>query len=277
MGDSRGLTLIETILALALTSLVITGGVGLVVTFIVVPDEGVPRLVVEQELRNAATLLRQDGNDAQSFVAEPSPDYGTFRWLDFATFPPTRHSARYFWDDGILYRQAAIEGASEARIALVTHIADPGDVVLALGEQPHALNPERFGPGSPLVESLRDVLRRIESASRHGEEGELVRMLSVVFAAELRASLQSLRLGDGGESLQGIGIGPRLLDDIRFGVARSDVVVLVQDVDTEHHRIWRFVWTGFDFVLDAMEFHPWISSQATLRALAVKRLATRSG
>lgn len=140
MRGSRGMTLIELIVALALGSLVMTGLGALIIQVIVIPDGGVPRLAVEAELRIATKWVRLDANKAQSFLAQASPAYGTFYWLDFSTYPPTRRSSAYFWDEGVLYRQPTVEGVTEPPIPLVRHVTHAADVTFQVSTADHALN-----------------------------------------------------------------------------------------------------------------------------------------
>ena len=175
MHNSRGMTLIELVVALALGSLVMSGVGALIIQVIVIPDEGVPRLVVEEELRIATSWLRLDANKAQSFFAQGSPTYGTFYWLDFSTYPPTRRSSAYFWDEGVLYRQPTVEGVAEDPIPLVRHIADPSDITFDLSSAAHALNPD----------AIEQILTVTITATSEGTATEPV-LVSDSISVELR-------------------------------------------------------------------------------------------
>ncbi len=136
--------------------------------------------------------------------------------------------------------------------------------------------PSRFGSDDPMVATLRGVLEEIEQASRAGNDQALERLISPIYAAELREAISRYQLdASGSQSLRGIGVGPRQLKSLRLGATQGDVVVIVQDYGPSQHRLWRFVWTGFYFVLDRVEFVSRMSSRAELSTLVGKRLRSR--
>lgn len=139
MSGEKGFTLVEMAASIALGGLILAGISGILWQFQRLPSRSVSRLTVQQEMRTATTWVRLDANKAQSFQAGTSPEYGTFRWLDFSAFPATRREVTYFWEDGVMYRQPTTEGVAEPRIPLVRHIEEVGDVVFSVTETPHDL------------------------------------------------------------------------------------------------------------------------------------------
>ena len=154
-GSSRGLTLVELAVSLAISGLILAAVAGALYQFQRTPDRQNQRVVLNQELREATTWIRRDANKAQSFQALTSTTYGTFRWLDYSTFPPTRHEVDYFWEEGnelnpsatespfnygVLYRQVTEEGVAELRMPLARHVLTTTDISFTVTDADHELN-----------------------------------------------------------------------------------------------------------------------------------------
>lgn len=139
---SRGFTVVEMAVALAIGAIVLGGVSSIVYQVSVLPDEGTSRVTLIQEARNLATWLRLDGTKAQSFKAGTSPTYGTFYWQDFSTYPPTRRKVTYYWDDGIVYRQPTTEGTAENPIPLLRHTTSASDAMFTVATRAHDANPQ---------------------------------------------------------------------------------------------------------------------------------------
>ena len=77
---------------------------------------------------------------AQSFQTATPPSFGTFRWLDFSSFPPARHKVSYFWEDEVLYRQPSTDGELEPRIPLARNVSSSADVSFSVTESEHPSN-----------------------------------------------------------------------------------------------------------------------------------------
>ena len=137
MRNQAGLTLIEVVVGLAITGLILGSIAGVLVRVQRVPDEGAARLTLVQELRRTSTFLRTDANMALSFATGVEPEYGTFYWFDFAIYPPTRRSAAYYWDDGMIYREAAIDGVTDSLLPLMRHASSASDVSFTITPLPH--------------------------------------------------------------------------------------------------------------------------------------------
>ena len=154
-SGEHGITLLEVVITLALTAVLVPVIGGVLWEFQRIPARTVPRLPISQEMRIATTWIRLDANKAQSFEAGTGDVYGTFRWLDFSTFPATRHKVVYFWEEGselnpaatdsplnygVLYRQPYTEGVSEPKIPLNRHLATSTDLTFAVTEEEHEAN-----------------------------------------------------------------------------------------------------------------------------------------
>lgn len=141
LRNQRGFTLIEVVISIALGSLIAASLGGVLLQSLIIPGRSISELVLAQEVRTLTTWLRLDGNKAQSFqLGVDEGDYGSFYWLDYATYPPTRRTVQYFWEEGTVYRLPTIEGDPEAPIPLIRNVESATDVTFALTESEHALN-----------------------------------------------------------------------------------------------------------------------------------------
>jgi hypothetical protein len=142
LRSQAGLSLIEAVVSLALASLVLAGIGSVLVAVLTIPGQGIARLAAEQGMRNLATWVRNDGANAESFNPGSGTVYGTFHWLDRSTFPPTRRSAAYYWDNETVFRMLTTEGVPEDPIPLARNVLDPADAVFSVVEEPHVANPD---------------------------------------------------------------------------------------------------------------------------------------
>ena len=141
LRQERGFTLIEVVISIALGSLIAASIGGVLLQSLILPGRSIAELVLAQEVRTLTTWLRLDGNKAQSFqLGLDEGDYGSFYWLDYATYPPTRRTVQYYWEEGIVYRLPTIEGDPEAPIPLIKNVQSATDVTFAVVESEHALN-----------------------------------------------------------------------------------------------------------------------------------------
>lgn len=91
------------------------------------------QLVVFPELRDAVYWIKLDANKAQSFAPGTPPQYGTFRWQDYGTFPPTSYEVKYYLAGNTLYRQVISDNVPFGPLALARHIASQSHVTFTLG------------------------------------------------------------------------------------------------------------------------------------------------
>ena len=151
------MTLVEVAVTLAIFGIVLPVVGGILWQFQTTPSRNSARLPIQQEMRVATTWIRLDANKAQSFEAGTGDTYGTFRWLDFSTFPATRYKVVYTWDEGtevnpaatasplnygILHRQPSTDGVAEAKIPLIRHLAATTDATFTIDEEVHEANSE---------------------------------------------------------------------------------------------------------------------------------------
>ena len=127
LGGIRGFTLIEMTVALAVAGMLMTGVAVAITRFTDPPRQSAGEVALQDELRSAIALVREDAAQAMSFESKPSPQYGSFRWLDFSTFPATRYQSDYYYEENILYRQLSIEGVANPPHSLTRNIAADGD------------------------------------------------------------------------------------------------------------------------------------------------------
>ena len=141
LRQERGFTLVEVVISIALGSLIAASLGGVLLQSLIIPGRSISELVLAQEVRTLTTWLRLDGNKAQSFqLGVDEGDYGSFYWLDYGTYPPTRRTVQYYWEEGIVYRLPTIEGDPEAPIPLIKNVESADDVTFAVVESEHALN-----------------------------------------------------------------------------------------------------------------------------------------
>jgi hypothetical protein len=142
LRTQAGLTLVEAVVSMALASLILAGVGSVLMAVLTIPGQGIGRLAAEQGLRNLSTWVRNDGANAESFHPGSGTIYGTFHWLDRSTYPPTRRSAAYYWDDETILRLLTTEGVPEDPIPLAREVLDPSDVVFSVVEREHEANPD---------------------------------------------------------------------------------------------------------------------------------------
>ena len=134
----RGLTLVEMVATLAIAGMFLAGVGVAMAGFRSGPEQSIGEVEIQDQLRTATSIIREDAVKAQSFEPGVEPLYGTFRWLDYQTFPATRYQSRYYWEDGVLFREALVEGESAGAISLVRHVARPEDVTFTIEASPNA-------------------------------------------------------------------------------------------------------------------------------------------
>ena len=137
LRSQRGLTLIELVVSLAISTVITTGAVAILIQLNVLPIRAGAHLLVQAELRTASSWIRADSMQSQSFTPGTSPEYGTFQWTDLSLVPAEARQVTYSRQDGTLLRQENGQAAQ----ALVHHVAQQSDVDFKVQETAH--------PGSP--------------------------------------------------------------------------------------------------------------------------------
>ena len=170
-GGGRGFTMVEMVVALAVSALLATGGIALLLELRVLPAWSTTKLGLQRELDQAAAWLRIDAATAQSFVSGASPTYGTFYWVDYSTSPATTRYVIYSWSQGALLRQAGTTAGAEGATALVNHIEDAADITFSVAETAHSVTP---------AYTVRTLTAAITAARDDGVRGTVTEAATVV-------------------------------------------------------------------------------------------------
>lgn len=113
---SPGFTLLETIIALTVGTLAVTALLGTLPLILTQPVVQLDKLAVERELQYVRYWLTYDGNRAETFVVQPSPNYGYFQWRDFTGESMVIYQAYYYYNAAAtsLKRELKANGVSQA-------------------------------------------------------------------------------------------------------------------------------------------------------------------
>jgi prepilin-type N-terminal cleavage/methylation domain-containing protein len=126
----RGFTLIELMIAIAITAMISGGLVSAFYYVSTVPPQQTNQLTAENELRLALDQIQNDGVQAQSFTlgSDPYEYYGSFS----SNPDPTGYGGctiTYRYEDGQLVREKSIDGESSTVSSIAFYIADAEDVI----------------------------------------------------------------------------------------------------------------------------------------------------
>ncbi len=125
-GES-GATLVELLLAVALSAVVMTMLGTAVYQFYSISRWGQARLAVLKDLQTAGLWLGRDAQEAAAFVPGAGAVYGTFRWSD------SSFEYRYSYSavDQALVREAIASSIVQSTLLVARHIASQGDVTFS--------------------------------------------------------------------------------------------------------------------------------------------------
>ena len=138
LRSQQGVTLVELSASLAIAGILIAGVVAAITGFQSGPRRSIGEVAIRDQLRTATGIIREDTAKAATFQPGSAPRYGSFRWLDYSTFPPVRHHVQYYWEEGVLFREAYVDQDSFGPLALVRHVAAPEDVSFAIVSRPNS-------------------------------------------------------------------------------------------------------------------------------------------
>jgi prepilin-type N-terminal cleavage/methylation domain-containing protein len=150
----RGFTLLEVIVALAVTVLIMPAIVAALIVFMTIPGEEGNELTAIHNVRTEADWITLDGMRAREFSPGSGPVYGTFYWEDYTIEPADHYEVEYRFKDGKLMRNETVKSwdgvdeewviESEKLIAIARYMGNSSDV-------------EFFGNVSPLEVQLHAV------------------------------------------------------------------------------------------------------------------------
>lgn len=123
------MTLIETVIALAVLGLLIPVITGTLFLMMTVPSRGGSILQTSLEADQAVQIVSLDARTALAFTAGVVPDYGTFTWTDYTVVPPVTEFVRYYYSSTItsLVREETV-GSSVTSRSAASNIRSYGDV-----------------------------------------------------------------------------------------------------------------------------------------------------
>ena len=123
----EGASLVELLVAVAISTVVVTLVGMAVFQFYSISSHGQARMAVLHDLQNAGLWLGRDTNEAANFTAGAGSVYGTFDWSDSSV------QFRYSYDavDTALIREHLVSGVVQSAVTVARHIASQGDVTFA--------------------------------------------------------------------------------------------------------------------------------------------------
>ncbi len=136
----RGFTFIELVVAMVLSSIIVSVMGSALYHFLTMPARQADHITAVNELRFALDIIQNDGVQAQSFTISEAPDYGCFTW---EIFDPDlgdlmTYTVSYSYDagNGRLIREETKDGTIKS---IASYIAAPGDVAFVLNEEGNAV------------------------------------------------------------------------------------------------------------------------------------------
>ncbi|MBI2865742.1 MAG: prepilin-type N-terminal cleavage/methylation domain-containing protein [Chloroflexi bacterium] len=130
---ARGFTLVEVVIALAVTGLLVTTLVAaLSLTLTQVPKEGA-KLSVENRIQLARYWLTRDANSAEGYTTGTSPMYGTYTWEDYTGETTVTYQAIYYYNPTLkaLMRQEKMDGVVQSTVQVAADIQQESHVAFA--------------------------------------------------------------------------------------------------------------------------------------------------
>lgn len=78
------------------------------VNFLTVPPDQTDQLTAAHEVRQIAQWFTEDGRMAETFLEGTNPEYGTFRWTDYADDTDHEYEVAYRYDNGKVIREETV-------------------------------------------------------------------------------------------------------------------------------------------------------------------------
>ena len=126
-----GYTLIEMVIVLSISAVVMIPLTGIVASQILkAPARVRGQLTAAHQAQNVVVNLAGDALAAQEFIPgnTAEQEYGTFKWFELSGDFPVAVSARYFWEDGRVFRQASFAGGLSPAQVAINNVAAYEDV-----------------------------------------------------------------------------------------------------------------------------------------------------
>ena len=128
----KGLSLIELVVAMAMSALVIAPMIVILDQFFGIPIRASSTNNLINDVQQAAFQIADDARSADSFVSGSSPVYGTFSWVDRTGLPIATHSVRYLHSSGdnSLLREETINAGSPTTEVIARTIKNESDITI---------------------------------------------------------------------------------------------------------------------------------------------------
>lgn len=129
MRRQAGFTLLETIIAMVISSMLVVVLVGVLFVTSRQGPKTSDELVAFRELQEVTQWINRDAAQARSFSLGSNPTYGTFTWPAYSQSPVVTNSVIYSYSGTDLIRQEISDGTPVASRAVAQNIANYGDVL----------------------------------------------------------------------------------------------------------------------------------------------------
>jgi hypothetical protein len=96
--DERGVSLLETAVALLIVAIITVPLVGIASQFLLIPVDWQANITSNRDARHAVRLMSEDVRRSLVYSPAEEPDYGTFAWTDYTLPSPRHYAVRYFYD-----------------------------------------------------------------------------------------------------------------------------------------------------------------------------------
>ena len=139
-----GYTLIELVIVMSISALVMIPLTGIVASQILkAPARVRGQLTAAHQSQNVIVNLAGDALAAQEFIPgnTAEQEYGIFKWFELSGQFPVLVSARYFWEDGQVFRQASFGDNSSPPQVAINNVAAYEDVVFDFTPSEWVFNP----------------------------------------------------------------------------------------------------------------------------------------
>ena len=130
-SDESGVSLVELIVALTISSIVLAVITTAIVQFYELTRWGNARLLLDNDFQTANLWLGRDAAEANTFSPGTGLEYGTFNWADGS------NAYRYSYDpaQGALVREHLQGGSTVSTLRVARHVADQADISFSVSGQ----------------------------------------------------------------------------------------------------------------------------------------------